>query len=314
MSINIIKSDSLEIFKQNYYLKTDIGFVSSNAYLSIVVTNNCQRACPYCINSETDHSLNLPIEKSIANIKKLVNKYNIKEAILLGGEPLLHPELFELIKRLRVESGLQMIRLTTNGIRLVNNPDFLLKLIDREYGIQGLNISFHNEEFMTYSNLSDIYSLIKLHNPNIKVRINTNIWRDNLDLFIDLYSFITKTSKYCDEMRISNIIPKDSFSVNDKNPNDSLVLSNDQYESLFTTLIDSYSDNLIIENNLTLGFVKYVLIARKTPIIINWNINSKVSDQVCENNIENRQINTFKCLVNGDISLSWNESNILKAL
>ena len=37
-----------------------------------------------------------------------------------------------------------------------------------------------------------------------------------------------------------------------------------------------------------------------------------VSEQVCENDIENRQINTFKCLVNGEISLSWNTNNVIE--
>ena len=37
-----------------------------------------------------------------------------------------------------------------------------------------------------------------------------------------------------------------------------------------------------------------------------YNIGSKVSEQICENDIQNRKIHTFKCLVTGDISLSWN--------
>ena len=67
----------------------------------------------------------------------------------------------------------------------------------------------------------------------------------------------------------------------------------------------------IIENKDTLGFVRYLLIPTKCPIIINWNLESKVAEQVCENDIVNRKINTFKCLVNGDISLSWNTNNII---
>lgn len=65
----------------------------------------------------------------------------------------------------------------------------------------------------------------------------------------------------------------------------------------------------LIENKQTLGFVRYVLIPVPIPIIINWNTSSNVSDQICENDIKTRKINTFKCLVNGDISLSWNTDN-----
>ena len=68
----IIKTDSLEIFKQNEYEQTDIGYVSNNAYLSIVATNKCQRNCFYCINSHTDKTLELPIDKAIKNIQKVI--------------------------------------------------------------------------------------------------------------------------------------------------------------------------------------------------------------------------------------------------
>ena len=117
----MIQTNSLEIFKQNTYIPNDIGLVSNNAYLSIVVTNNCQRACVYCINSETNHSLELPIDKAVENIRLLVAKYKIKEAILLGGEPTLHSDLFRLLKELRTKSGLEFIRLTTNAIKLKDN-------------------------------------------------------------------------------------------------------------------------------------------------------------------------------------------------
>ena len=76
--------------------------------------------------------------------------------------------------------------------------------------------------------------------------------------------------------------------------------------------MDYFGGNcLIFENPKTLGFVKYLLIPTPVPIIINWNLDSAVSEQICENNIKSREINTFKCLVSGDISLSWNENNIL---
>ena len=307
----LIKSDSLEIFKQNTYNLTDIGLVSSNAYLSIVTTNNCQMKCPYCINSETDHSLNLDIDKAISNIASLVKRYGVSEAIMLGGEPLLHPNLFMLIKRIRTESGLKMLRLTTNGIKLKGNPKFIKKLVDKNYGIQGINISFHNEDFMSYSELQQVVEWIKLYNSAIKIRININIWMGNLDSLEYLLDHLRKIS-FADEFRISNIIPKDSFSVNPINKEENLVLSDEQYFNIFNSLIDYYMPHYaIFENEQTLGFVRYLLIAKPSPIIINWNIGSTVSKQVCENNIQTREINTFKCLVSGDISLSWNENNIV---
>lgn len=303
-----IDINSLEIFKTNRYFPTEIGMVSDNAYLSIVATNKCQCNCAYCINSETDRTLSIPVDKAIANIKKLVAKYGVKEAIILGGEPTLHPDIIGLVKRLRHESGLKMIRLTTNGIRL-KNEKFLHELIDFTDGIQGINISCHNEDFMPYDELNRICKNIKGINPLIKIRINSNIWKGNLDNVYDFFSHYEILHDNIDEIRVSNIIPKDSFSVNLENKGLDMILTDSQYEKIFKDIIACCPGVSPIVNYKTLGFVKYVLIPLDKPIIINWNIGSTVSEQVCENDIKNREINTFKCLVSGDISLSWNESN-----
>ena len=325
----MIDINSLEIFKQNRYVPTELGMLSDNAYLSIVVTNKCQFRCPYCINSETDMKSDLPVDKAIENIKKLEAKYGIKEAILLGGEPLLHPNILELIKRLRTETSM-IIRLTTNGKKLVDTDnEFLTKLFDKDYGLHGINISYHNEDFISFNQLTATIQQIKIINRDIKIRINTNIWKGNHDIlcsklggkegFINFYSSLANFT-LMDEVRVSNIIPKDDFSVNPKNISEGqeLILSNEKYEELFTEIIDYYGNYVMgnyvmpIKNDKTLGFVKYILLPLPKPIIINWNIGSTVAEQICENDIPNRQINTFKCLVTGDISLSWNINNIIK--
>lgn len=165
---------------------------------------------------------------------------------------------------------------------------------------------------MSYDELEQICYDIKNINPKIKIRINTNIWRGNLDDFEGLLNHINIVSRFADEIRISNIIPKDSFSVNNINDGLDLILSDDEYEDIFKCLVRYYfTDYTIICNEQTLGFVRYLLIPTPVPIIINWNIGSRVAEQVCENDIENRKINTFKCLVDGSISLSWNKNNVI---
>lgn len=314
MTMNKININSLEIFKTNKYIETEIGKVSDNAYLSIVVTNNCQKSCPYCINSETDRRLNLPIQKAISNIKTVVNKYGVKEAILLGGEPLLHPNILELVSRLRTETNLKTTRLTTNGIFLQKNPGFIKDLVNKSTGIQGINISCHNEtDFMSYSKLREVCYKIKEENEDIKIRINSNIWKNNLDNLNSLLDHLNTVLEFSDEVRVSNIIPKDDFSVNPiNNEENDIILSNEKYKIIFNDLMNYFSDKVtLIENEKTLGFVRYILIPWKKPIIINWNLESTVKEQICENDIKNRNINTFKCLVNGNISLSWNNNNVI---
>lgn len=302
-----IQKDSLEIFKTNLYFPTDIGLVSNNAYLSVVATNKCNRNCLYCINGDTDHTLSIPIRKMTKNVSELVDKYRVKEAIILGGEPTLHPDICNVIHGLKY-AGIQIVRLTTNGIALTDQ--MLIDMV--EYGLYGLNLSFHNEDFISYERLEQIYKLCK--KLSIKLRINTNIWRDNHDTLDSFAKFYDKIKNRCDEVRVSNIIPKDSFSVNPKNDKKvaQMILSDKEYNNFFLNLCNYFCnsrDITLIENRKTLGFVRYILIPIRCPIIVNWNIGSKVAEQICENDIEKRKINTFKCLVSGNISLSWNEGN-----
>ena len=303
--MRVIQKDSLEIFKTNIYLPTDIGMVSNNAYLSVVATNKCNRNCPYCINGDTDHSLSIPVRRMVKNVSQLVDRYHVKEAIILGGEPTLHPHICDIIHGLKY-AGIQIVRLTTNGIALTD--ELLTDMV--QFGLYGLNLSFHNEDFISYERLSQIYALCK--KLGIKLRINTNIWRGNHDNMADFFQFYWSIADKCDEVRVSNIIPKDTFSVNPKNDEKAaqMILPDEEYHQFFQKLCDYFSENMtLIENKDTLGFVRYILIPAKCPIIVNWNIGSKVAEQVCENDIANRKINTFKCLVSGNISLSWNEGN-----
>lgn len=309
----IIENNSLEVLRTCYYVNNDKlnALVSDNLYLSIVATNSCQCNCPYCINSLTDKTLQMPFEKAKKNILKAIKELGVKEAVILGGEPTLYKDLFPLIIFLK-ESGLRKVGLTTNGIKL-KDRDFFINLIHT--GIDFINISYHNEDFITFDELYDIYNFFKNKKYSWqKIRINTNVWKDNHDNLEELDSFINQISLCCDEIRVSNIIHKDSFSVNSDSNEDAkdMFMTDEEYKMLFTEFIElKAKDYTIIHNPKALGFVQYYLIPSRVPIIVNWNIDSKVSEQVCENNLHEKKIHTVKCLVTGDISLSWNTNNII---
>ena len=311
----VIEVNSLEALRTCDYSYNDKinALVSNNLYLSIVATNACQRNCPYCINSLTDKTLSLPIEKARVNIKKAIDEFGVKEAVILGGEPTLYPHLFELIQFLK-ESGLRKFGLTTNGIRL-KEPGFMERLVNT--GIDFINVSFHKEnEFLTFGELGAIRNIfLKYRKPSQKMRINTNVWKGNHDRLYLLSNFLQLISNYCDEIRVSNIIRKDNFSVNSNAVDEanSMYMKDSEYEKLFISLIKQYETKYsIIHNPEALGFVNYYLIPTKVPITVNWNIDSKVSEQVCENNLGDNKIHTVKCLVTGDLSLSWNTNNIIR--
>lgn len=307
----IVNLNDLEVLKtnDNYVFNDNLkANVNTNLYMSIVCTNNCQCKCPYCINGNTNKNIEMPLDKALKNIYTAKHLLGIKECVILGGEPTLYSRLNELIDGLNSMS-FNKICLTTNGIKLKESYDFI------KYGITHLNISIHtdNDKF-NINNLTDFYKKVKIDYPNVKIRVNTNVWKGNHDTLESLNEWIQRLQGNCDSIRVSNIILKDSFSVNSINNTESinLIHTDEYYNQLFDDLINYYSDKMTcIDNPNSLGFVDYTLIPIKSMVIVNRNINSKVSQQIiCEN--EDKKINTIKCLVNGELSLSWNTNNIIK--
>lgn len=108
--------------------------------MSIVATNKCNKNCPYCINSETDGISELPLEKAIQNIKKAHDILEIRECVILGGEPTCYKNLIDLIKELN-QIGFNKIVMTSNGVLL--DTKMINSLI--ESGLTHLNVSVHTE-------------------------------------------------------------------------------------------------------------------------------------------------------------------------
>ena len=82
--------------------------------LYVLVTRQCQLACPYCIEkTKVDTPDSLTVEQYIRKISKLLDTLPIANVMWVGGEPLLHPGLGTMVRALK-RDGIKHI-LTTNG-------------------------------------------------------------------------------------------------------------------------------------------------------------------------------------------------------
>ncbi len=93
--------------------------------LRISVMDRCNFRCPYCMPRSTFHEhyqFLKPTERlSFEEITRLANLFvqiGVKKLRLTGGEPLLRPNLTELIAELGAIHGVEDIALTTNGVLL----------------------------------------------------------------------------------------------------------------------------------------------------------------------------------------------------
>lgn len=104
--------------------------------LRISLLNRCNMNCPYCHHEGNESSLKSQL--SLAQIKQLlpmIEKYEISSIKLTGGEPLLHPNIVEIVKILSNSPTVEDISMTSNGL-LLEKYAFKLK----EAGLNRINI------------------------------------------------------------------------------------------------------------------------------------------------------------------------------
>ena len=114
------------------------GLVSTDHVVQaqIIPMRRCNLACAYC-NEYDDHSKPVPLDEMYRRVDKLA-ELGTTVIVISGGEPLMHPEIEEVIARIR-KHGI-IAGMITNGYLLV--PERIKKL--NEAGLEHLQISIDN--------------------------------------------------------------------------------------------------------------------------------------------------------------------------
>lgn len=93
-------------------------------YLRLSLTDRCQLRCRYCMPAEGIAFT--PTEKHLTyfeteQILTAFAKLGVKKLKLTGGEPLLHPELSQIIQFAKKKLHYESVTITTNGVLLKKN-------------------------------------------------------------------------------------------------------------------------------------------------------------------------------------------------
>jgi uncharacterized radical SAM superfamily Fe-S cluster-containing enzyme len=99
----------------------------------IEIVNSCNLACPTCYADSpvgTGRQVDaVPLDELKRRIQGVVDrKGGIEILQLSGGEPTLHPELFELIEWVQSNPGIDYLLLNTNGLLIAKDETFLRRL------------------------------------------------------------------------------------------------------------------------------------------------------------------------------------------
>jgi cyclic pyranopterin phosphate synthase len=116
----------------------------------------------------------------IGSVIRILAGMGIKKVRFTGGEPLLRPDIVELVRTAKAISGIETVKITTNGVLLDRNLEALLAA-----GIDGINLSLdtldrdrylaltRRDEFRRVEKM--LYELLGI--PSLKLKINVLLLR-----------------------------------------------------------------------------------------------------------------------------------------
>jgi len=163
--------------------------------LRISLTNLCNLSCVYCVpdGKETTKltSRFAETDKVLKTVSELHDRLNLEKVRLTGGEPLLHPEIENIISGLN-RIGIPDISVTTNGVGMSGKVARL-----KEHGLSSVNVSLDAstesafQEITGFNKYQNVLSAIETClNVGLKVKLNTVILKgNNTDEILPLLDF-----------------------------------------------------------------------------------------------------------------------------
>ena len=189
--------------------------------LRISLTEVCNMACTYCVTSLSDHR-RIPDELSADHLLRLVRMLKehagIEKVRLTGGEPLLYPNLIQVISGIR-EMGIGNIGMTTNGQLLTKKTKALV-----EAGLQHVNLSLDSLEPEKFKRLGRVGKLHKTLEGieecmkiGLRVKVNMVVVKgENEDEIVKMLEYGVRQGveiRYLELMEMGPLYKKDDFKL-----------------------------------------------------------------------------------------------------
>ena len=122
-------------------------------YIRMSITDICNFKCGYCLpngyqvdKSDTRKFLHLD---EIRRLSKCFSSLGVNKIRITGGEPTVRKDFFDIIKVLKLDSGIENIAITTNGYHLDQKAKLLVNS-----GLTGINISIDSLNQETFKNIT----------------------------------------------------------------------------------------------------------------------------------------------------------------
>lgn len=128
-------------------------------YMRISVIDSCNLNCYYCNpqdNNKNCQAINTLSVKKVLCIVRAATRLGITHFRLTGGEPLLHPQIDEMVSQIKKIPGVRSVSLTTNAVLLAQHAKQL-----KEAGIDSINVSLDTIDASEYEHITKNRCFIK---------------------------------------------------------------------------------------------------------------------------------------------------------
>ena len=141
-------------------------------YIRLSITDVCNFKCGYCLPDgyqiyKNDNKKFLHLDE-IKRLAKCFSELGVNKIRITGGEPTVRKDFIDIIKVLKLDSGIQNVSITTNGYKLDKKAEQLVRS-----GLTGINISIDSLDREIFKNITGHDRLPEILN-GIKILQNIN--------------------------------------------------------------------------------------------------------------------------------------------
>ncbi len=195
------------------------------------ITSRCNKNCQYCFKFNKE-DLSLEENKKILN--SLIER-DVERIAWSGGEPYLYKDLKELLKISKEHNILNYVNTNAtllNADNLKENIQYVDRLIiSLDFIDEDLNSQYEIGENY-FEHVKKILKLVKKIKPEIEIKINTVVFRGNIDKLEDLYNELLNYDIDC--WKLIRFFPIRGKSLEDNN----LAVTDDEFRKVIANFKD----------------------------------------------------------------------------
>ncbi len=180
--MNLTETQSVEMKPLSHYRHLNIP----GGDMRISITAKCNMRCSYCHNEGQGAFTGkyMPVD-TLLSIVRLGLRYGINKVRLTGGEPLLHPRIYDIVQALKNDLEVTDVGVNTNGILLTEEN--ALKLRDAGVDVVVVGLDYFDRKISKDSSRGCSSDLI-LNNVLQAKRMGINVQIASVYSVADIYN------------------------------------------------------------------------------------------------------------------------------